>query len=140
MQSVPLVKCLLSANRTSSFPDVSPAWGGMGAKDGLSRHIDKYAFLRPGDTGLWARGGKSAQAEAVSGEDCGDDAEHQKVSGGVGPEQSLGAELTEALAFEPDHGGDGNVGGGEEDAKPGAGIAVVRPDDVQYKRDKPSVT
>src|SRR6202030_4597515 len=60
--------------------------------------------------------------------------------GGVGPEQSVGAQLSEALAFEPDHGGDGNVGGGEEDAKPGAGIAVVRPDDVQYQRDKPSVT
>ena len=34
----------------------------------------------------------------------------------------------------------GNVGGGEEDAEPDAGIAVVRPDDVQYKRNKSRVT
>jgi len=73
--------------------------GGFRPLDGLSRHIDKYAFLRHGDIGLWARCGKSAQAEAVSGEDCGDDGEHHEIGGGVGPEQSVCAELAEGLPF-----------------------------------------
>ncbi len=50
----------------------------------------------------------------MSGKDCGDYGEHQEVGGCVGPEQAVSAEFGETLAFEPDHGGNGNVGGGEQ--------------------------
>ena len=65
--------------------------------------------------------------------------EYDEVGRRVGPQQSTRAEAVEAFSFEPDHRSDRNVARRGEGGVPRAGIVGLCSDDVQHKRDVPSV-